>query len=47
MTVRAATDVNLWALGRTAFIGAVTNSVDSQRLADELISSRLAQAPRD
>jgi len=25
----------------------VTNSVDSQRLADELISSRLAQAPRD
>jgi hypothetical protein len=44
-TVRAATDVHLWALGRTAFIGAVTNTVDSQRLADELISARLAVAP--
>ena len=46
-TVRAATDVNLWALGRTAFIGAVTNTVDSQRLADELISAQLAVAPGD
>ncbi len=44
-TVRATTDVNLWALGRTAFIGAVTNSTDSERLADELISERLSRPP--
>lgn len=44
-TVRAATDVDLWAVGRTAFIGAVTNTLDSQRLADELISAQLAVAP--
>jgi MFS family permease len=46
-TVRAASDVRLWALGRTAFIGAVTNHVDSQRLADELISERLTRPRLD
>ncbi|MEA2159082.1 MAG: hypothetical protein QOD66_1462 [Solirubrobacteraceae bacterium] len=41
-TVCAATDVRLWAVGRTPFIAAVSGHGDARRLADAVVTERLA-----
>jgi CRP-like cAMP-binding protein len=43
-TVRAVTEVRLWALTRRSFIAAVTDDADATQLADAVVAERLASA---
>ncbi len=45
-TVRASSEVKLWAVSRPAFIGAVSDHAESQRLVDALIEQRLRPPAR-
>jgi CRP-like cAMP-binding protein len=47
-TVRAATDLRLWAITRPSFVAAVTGHGDATRLADAVVAEHLARPrPRD